>query len=383
MLKRHSSDGKGCGNTPGLISAFLFLLTTAVAIPSYAAQFPAVKIEPVVTELSSPWGLTQLPDSSWLITEKSGMIVHVNAAQQRTEHDNLPADIFIPGQGGLLDIELHPQFARNQFVYISFAAGNAEANRLTIARAKFSNDSFADWQVIFQVTPDKNTPVHYAGRLLFAPDGALLITSGDGFDYREHAQRKDSMLGKVLRISDWGEPLRDNPFYTGDGGAQDFIFTLGHRNPQGLVVDAETQTLYLNEHGPAGGDEINRLSPGTNYGWPVVTDGKDYSGANISPFSDYPNMTLPLVNWTPSIAPSSMVLYRGDMFPQLNGDFLVTALKTQRLHWVRLVGNEIIIDHPVVDSLQARLRDIHVGDDGAVYILTNGENASLLKMTPQ
>lgn len=359
------------------------LMSVCLASASVVAEtFPAVKIESLISELNQPWGLVQLPDSGWLITEKNGSIVWLDVDGNLQRTGSLPDGLYTAGQGGALDIALHPNFAENRWVYLSYASGDANANRLSIARASFKAGKFSDWQPIFDAMPDKDTPVHYAGRLVLTED-ALWVTSGDGFDYREQAQVVDSMLGKVLRMDDNGNPLASNPFYTSGGAPQDFVYTLGHRNPQGLVYDAKTQQLWLNEHGPAGGDEINLLDAGDNYGWPVVTLGKDYSGANISPFESYQGMRDPVVNWTPSIAPSSMVIYRGDMFPTLAGDFLVTALKTQRLHWVRIRDGEVLVDKPVVESLKQRLRDIEVGQDGALYILTNGENASLLRMSAE
>lgn len=353
------------------------------ASASVANSFPDVTLSSLHDEFSEPWALTQLPSGEWLVTEKSGSVVKLTESGEKQFYTDMPDNLYVAGQGGLMDIDLHPQFDKSPWIYISYAEGDAAANRLAIARAEYRKGQLGPWQTIFRATPDKNTPVHYAARLAFDAQGALLITSGDGFDFREQAQVADSMLGKVLRMSDDGKPLADNPLYTGEGKARDYVYTMGHRNAQGLVVDPLNGDVWLNEHGPAGGDEINQLYAGANYGWPVVTYGKDYSGANISPFERYPGMEMPLVDWTPSIAPSSMALYRGSLFEALQGDFLVTALKTKRLHWVRLKGDKVEINQPVVENLNHRLRDIHVGVDGAVYILTNGDRASLLKMVPR
>ena len=343
-------------------------------------EFPAVSVTTVKTGLTKPWAMTQLPDDRWLITEMTGRIVMLAEDGSSKDIGRVPADVFIAGQGGLLDIAVHPQFQQNRWIYISYAQGNAESNQLAVARTKLQGDLLEQWDMVFQVFPAKDTPVHYAGRLQFLPDNSLLLSSGDGFDYREDAQKMSSLLGKVIRISDQGKAMPDNPFYVGDGQAEDYIYSLGHRNPQGLAYDVANQVAILHEHGPAGGDEINVLKAGDNYGWPVVTDGKDYSGASISPFTDYPGMQLPDFNWTPSIAPSAMARYHGVMFPKLNGDLLVTALKTQRLYWVQMDGAKVFSVMPVVDSLNQRLREIHIGNDGAIYLLTDGENASLLKM---
>ncbi|MBT0585272.1 PQQ-dependent sugar dehydrogenase [Alteromonas oceanisediminis] len=363
-----------------LIALVLFVF---VGISSAVAQpvFPNVTVETVATGLRSPWALTQLPDGQWLISEKSGSIVLLSENNQKQYLGDVPPDIYVAGQGGLLDIELHPDFAQNGFVYITYAAGEPDANYLAIARAVYAQGSLAAWERLFSVNSLKDTPVHYAGRLAFLADGSLLVSVGDGFDYREDAQRNTSMLGKILRLSDTGEALADNPFYTGAGGPQDFIYSLGHRNMQGLVYDAKNNQVLAHEHGPAGGDEINVITAGANYGWPVVTRGKDYSGANISPFETYPGMVEPIVNWTPSIAPAGMVQYRGEELAELDGDLLITALKPPHFHWVRIQNGERLIQKPVVGSLAMRLRDVAVGQGGAVYLLTDGDDASLLRMT--
>ena len=362
--------------------AIYLTLSMAFSHASYGVEFPKVKIVTLKSDIRSPWGMTQLPDNTWLITEKAGTILTIDSDNQSSYIGDLPVDLYTAGQGGMLDILLHPDFTQNQWVYISYSAGSAEANQLVVARAKLKDNQLSAWETIFRVLPFKDTPVHYAGRMLFLADNSLLISSGDGFDYREDAQKLTSLLGKVIRISDLGMALDDNPFYIGDGGAHDFIFTLGHRNQQGLVYDPSQGLVILHEHGPAGGDEINFLKAGENYGWPVVTDGKDYSGANISPFSDYPGMRLPEYNWTPSIAPSAMSYYNASLFPSLAGDLLITALKTRRLYWAQLEQGKVTSVQPVVSQLKQRLREVDVGNDGAIYVLTDGENASLLKIIP-
>ena len=365
-----------------LRGAIWLMLSIALSHAIQATEFPDVEITTVKSDIRSPWGMTQLPDDTWLITEKAGTILQLNSDYEATYIGDLPHDLYTAGQGGMLDILLHPNFAQNQWVYISYAAGSAAANQLAVARAKLADNRLSAWESVFRVLPLKATPVHYAGRMQFLDDISLLVSSGDGFDYREDAQKMTSLLGKVIRISDDGKALADNPYYVGDGGTHDFVFTLGHRNQQGLVYDAAQQRIILHEHGPAGGDEINFLEAGENYGWPVVTEGKDYSGANISPFSDYAGMQLPAFNWTPSIAPSAMVYYDADLFPALKGDLLITALKTRRLYWAQLDNTDVTSVQPVVDQLEQRLREIHVGNDGAIYLLSDGESASLLRMTP-
>jgi glucose/arabinose dehydrogenase len=259
----------------------IFAFASIFAVNSYANTFPEVTLSSLHDEFAEPWALTQLPTDEWLVTEKSGSIVKLDAKGGKQFYTSMPSQLYVAGQGGLMDIELHPSFDQTPWVYISYAEGNAAANRLAIARAEYKNEQLGEWQIVFRATPDKDTPVHCAARLAFDADGALLVTSGDGFDYREQAQVVESMLGKVLRMTDDGDPLSDNPFYTGKDKASDYVYTLGHRNAQGLVVDPQNGDVWLHEHGPAGGDEINLLQAGANYGWPVVTEGKDYSGAGL------------------------------------------------------------------------------------------------------
>ncbi|WP_100643834.1 PQQ-dependent sugar dehydrogenase [Alteromonas facilis] len=368
--------------------AFLINAVISIGIQAHAntanEMFPEVSITPFHSSLINPWAIKQLPTEEWLITLKQGQIRLVSKdGEPLAEFTHMPDDLYVAGQGGLMDVALHPDFNQKPFVYITYAEGTADANHLAVARATYTQKTLGDWEVIFRAEPDRATPVHYAGRMAFLADSSLLVTSGDGFDYREQAQVKSSHLGKVLRMSDSGTPLADNPYYKGNGSPIDYVYTLGHRNAQGLEVDSTSNLIYLNEHGPAGGDEINILRAGQNYGWPVVTQGKDYSGANITPFDDYPGMRAPIVNWTPSIAPSSMTVVHGDLYSALEGDLLVTSLAAKRLYWVRIVNQKSVFAMPVVDDLQQRLRDIHMGLDGAVYILTDGPEASILKMLPK
>lgn len=344
-------------------------------------QISAVKAEYGVnvlhSDLDAPWAMAQLPDGRWLVTERSGNLVLLEGNEKKII-SGVP-DVFYAGQGGLLDVALHPDFALNNQVYLSYAKGNAEQNALSLFKAKLNLgtltlESGAD---IFTVSPKKDTPVHYAGRIAFMSDGALLLTSGDGFDYRESAQLKHSQLGKILRMNDEGEPLPDNPFYSDPDAA--YVWSLGHRNPQAILLDASTNTVFSHEHGPAGGDEINIIEKGKNYGWPVITNGKDYSGANISPFIEYPGMQQPLLDWTPSIAPSDMLLYRGQKFPELTGHLLVTTLKTRELRVVKLAQITVTEHLSLLTALQERFRAIEQDSEGNILMLT--DSGKMLALT--
>jgi len=242
-----------------------------------------------------------------------------------TEISGVP-HTYVAGQGGFFDVVLHPDFATNQTIYLSYAHGTPKANGTAITRGRLEGSVLVEAQQILLVEPLKDTPQHYGGKMLFLADGTLLVSTGDGFDYREKAQALGSELGKVLRINDDGTLPGNNPFCDGSGQR---VWTYGHRNPQGLVADSEG-TVYLHEHGPRGGDEINILEPGKNYGWPAITHGVNYSGARVSPFTTAEGMEQPLVYWVPSIAPSGMAWYDGEAFPDWRGDLFVGALVDMR-----------------------------------------------------
>jgi glucose/arabinose dehydrogenase len=296
----------------------------------------------------------------------------------RESIDGVPPSYFA-GQGGLLDVVLHPKFDSNQVIYLSYAHGTPGANATAITRATLRGKQLENAEQILLVSPHKDTPQHYAGRMLFLPDGTLLLTVGEGFDYRETAQDIENEMGKILRINDDGSIPDDNPF-TNEKSRR--IWSYGHRNAQGLVFDADNEVLYMHEHGPRGGDEINVVLPRKNYGWPAITYGMDYSGAHVSPFTAAEGMEQPLLHWTPSIAPSSMALYTGEDFPQWRGDLLIGALVDKEVRRVDLEDGEVVGQESLFSELDARIREVSLGNDGRLYLLTDGEGAQLLRVDP-
>jgi glucose/arabinose dehydrogenase len=361
----------------------LFVLTVVV-FPTTADKLKEIsnyQIEEVLSEISYPSSIAFAGGDRFFITEKEGRLRVFAKGVLSEPVSGLPTDIFNIGQGGLLDVALHPDHQDNGWIYLSYSSGTPDANRLTIARAKLSNGSLLDLQKIFTVSPDKDTPVHFGGRMAFLPDNSLLLSSGDGFDYRESAQKMDSLLGKIIRMNDDGSVPKNNPFSTQNvGSIADLIFSKGHRNPQGLVYDPVRKVIFSNEHGPAGGDEINIIHPGTNYGWPVVTLGMDYIGARISPFTEYPGMQQPLVNWTPSIAPSGMTVYYGKMFPELEGDLLSSTLVSKEVRWVQLNKQQLIGQTSLFSELKQRIRDVRVHPDGSLYLLIDSEQGKVIRI---
>ncbi|MEM9056051.1 MAG: PQQ-dependent sugar dehydrogenase [Pseudomonadota bacterium] len=342
---------------------------------SVAAQAP-YRLSEVVGGLSYPWCVAFLPDGGYLVTERPGTLKRVDAGAARGIA-GVP-QVYAKSQGGLFDVLLDPDFASNLRVYLSYAHGTPDANALRIARATLGPEALTDVEVIFEAAPSKDTPVHYGGRLAFLPDGTLIATTGDGFDYREAAQRLDNLLGKTVRLNQDGSIPANNPF-VGRAGARAEIWTWGHRNAQGLVVDAATGTVYQHEHGPRGGDELNVLKAGDNYGWPVITWGIDYSGARISPFTERAGMRQPLTQWTPSIAPAGLTQYRGDAFPAWQGDLFVAALVERSVRRVRLRDGAVLEQELLFTELDERLRDVRTGPDGCLYLLTDSADGRLLK----
>ena len=363
----------------GLLSALVLSLSLANA---EELSFPAYEVETIAKDLDFPWSLAFLPDGNLLVTERSGQIRMVSAGSVSEPLSGLPNNIYAKGQGGVLDVVLHPDYGSNGWLYLSYVVGSDDKNALQVMRAKLSGNQLTQQQTIFTVSPFKDTPVHFAGRMTFLPDNSLLITSGDGFDYREDAQRLNNLLGKVIRVNDDGSVPANNPFLSEDADSlSNYVFSYGHRNAQAILYDPVRSVIFSNEHGPDGGDELNVIQAGVNYGWPVITYGNDYIGGRISPFTEYPNMQQPLLDWTPSIAPSGMVVHSGDMFKTLNGDFLVSVLKFKEVRWVQMLGMKVVGQVSLFKELGQRIRDVRVHSDGSIYILTDSENGSILRIT--
>ena len=365
----------------GKQSLYCITLLSLLAFSCHAsAELPTQQYtaSTLATGLNSPWSMVKLPNNTWLITERDGHVVIIKKNQQTRVKINFEG-LYVAGQGGLLDVVLSPNYSESQEIIFTYAQGELDANRLVIAKATFDGAQFSTPKIIYKVVTDKGTPQHYSGRALVLPDNTLLFSSGDGFDYREQAQVITSQLGKTLRINLNGTIPSDNPFISHKNANAHAIYSLGHRNLQGLVYDYDTKQIISHEHGPAGGDELNYLTAGTNYGWPVITNGDDYSQARISPFRDYPGMAQPTVDWTPSIAPSGMAYYGANhaAFPSLQRHVLITTLVDKKLYSVNLANGEYTQTH-IFPEATGRLRDVFVTAEGNVVILTDGKEAKLM-----
>lgn len=349
---------------------------------SHAARSSDYHLVTVADGLDFPWSVTFLPDGQLLVTERTGQLRRISASGMVGPPITGIPPVLARSQGGLFDVVLHPDFAMNQWVYVSFARGELRANATSIVRGRLQADALLDVETIFTVKPLKGTPVHYGGRFTFLPDGTIVLTTGDGFDYREEAQNMASQLGKTVRINDDGSIPDDNPF-VGRANADPAVWTSGHRNAQGLAMDPATGVLYLHEHGPRGGDELNVLSAGKNYGWPVITHGIDYTGARISPYTEMPGLEQPLKYWVPSIAPSGLAVYRGDLFPQWDGDLFVGALVDREVRRISMQDGRPAGEERLFSELGERIRDVRTGPRGHLYIVTDGSPGKILRVEPK
>ena len=343
--------------------AQLLCLSGLFAGPSQAQDY---QVSTLATGLDKPWSITAIDEGNYLVTEKSGRLVRLDADGSVITIEGTPP-IYFANQGGLLEVLADPDFVNNKLIYLSFAGGEKSANRTTVVKAALDGDTLSDVRTILEVSPDKEGPAHYGGKLAFLPDGTLLVSVGEGYKYREEAQNLEWELGKLLRINTDGTAPADNPF----PDTAPKVLSYGHRNPQGLVYDTDTQRILMMEHGPKGGDELNHIVPGRNYGWPAITYGVDYSGAVISPFTEADGMEQPLEYWVPSIGPSGLAIYRGDLFPEWQGDLLLGSLINQEMRRLKLDGTSVIEDEAVFPEIKGRVRDVRVLTDGSIVTVTD------------
>jgi glucose/arabinose dehydrogenase len=320
--------------------------------------------------LANPWALAFLPGGDMLVTERPGRLRLIRDGRLEREPLAGTPKVAARGQGGLLDVVLHPDFARNRLLYLSYAGDGEGGAGTEVMRARLGDGRLDEGKVIFRVEPKTGGGNHYGSRMVFAPDGTLFISTGDRFTFRDKAQTLDNHLGKIIRVKDDGAVPDDNPF-KGRAGAKPEIFSYGHRNTQGLALRPGTSQIWQHEHGARGGDELNLLKPGVNYGWPKITFGVDYSGAIISDKTEAPGMEQPVVQWTPSIAPSGMAFYEGDKIPAWKGDLFVGALALTHLRRIRLNGDRVAEQEVLLDDLGERIRDVRSGPDGFLYLVTD------------
>lgn len=373
-------------------SFIVLACATALSAPAFAQTYETergpVTIEPFVEGLQYPWGLVFLPDESMLVTERSGSLRHVTADGQISEPIAGVPEVVFEGQGGLLDVALDPEFETNRYVYLSFAEAGEEpgTNSTAVARGVLSEDmtELADVEIIFSQQPKLPSTLHFGSRLTFDNDGYLFITTGERSDaeFRVQAQDLDSHLGKVIRILPDGTVPEDNPFVDTEGALPE-IWSYGHRNMQGADLHPETGQLWVAEHGPRGGDELNKIVEGGNFGWPLLTEGTEYSGAPIDPPEELPEDLIEAERtWVPSPAPSGLLFYTGGMFPEWQGDAFMGALAGTELIRIDMDGEEVIGDEFLFgDEFPHRVRDVVQGPDGAIYLVTDAEQGQILRLS--
>jgi glucose/arabinose dehydrogenase len=337
----------------------------------------------VVAGLAHPWSVAFLPDGRMLITERPGRLRLLGRDGKLDPRPvaGLPAGVAEHGQGGLLDVVLHPKFAENAWVYLSYAARDGSGVGTEVARGKLAGDRLTDVQPIFRMQPKSGGGRHFGSRLVFDREGYLFITLGDRGE-QERAQRLDDHAAKIVRLHDDGRVPADNPFAQ-RAGTKPEIWSLGNRNVQGAALHPRTGALWAHEHGPQGGDEVNVIRAGGNYGWPVITYGANYgTGTKIGEGTAKPGMAQPVHYWVPSIAPSGMAFYDGDRFPRWKGDLFVGALRDQMLVRLKLDGEKVIKEERMLKGTFGRIRDVRAAPDGLLYLLTDESDGKLIRLEP-
>lgn len=342
-----------------------------------------LKIETIADGLQNPWSLVFLPDGSMLVDERPGRIRIIRDGKLLADPVANSPETYANNQAGYFDLALDPDFAANRTLYLAYNAGSKEASTLRVISATFDGAALSNIKTIFEAAPTRATTANLGGRILFLADGTMLVSVGDGFDFREEAQKLDNDFGKIVRINKDGSIPEDNPF-VGKKDARPEIWSYGNRNPEGLALSADG-TVFETEHGPRGGDEINIIRKGANYGWPLATYGIDYSGARITPFTEYPGTVQPLKYWTPSPAPSGLAVYSGDLFPEWTGDLFAGAMAEKSLHHITMQDGKPIGDERYL--IGERVRDVRNGPDGAIWVTTEDHGGApvgkVLRLTPQ
>ena len=362
----------------GILLAIAQATAPAQTVKSAEHEFRVVTI---VEGLTHPWGLAFLPDGRMLVTERPGRLRIVKDGKLDPQAVSGVPQVAVHGQGGLLDVALHPRYAENNFVYLSYAARGSDGVGTEVARGKLAGNRLDNVQVIFRQQPKGTSGNHFGSRLVFDRAGFLYITLGDRGE-KERAQTPGDHAGSVIRVHDDGRVPADNPF-VGKPGWKPEKFTLGNRNMQGAALHPQTGLLWTHEHGPQGGDEINVIRAGVNYGWPVITYGVNYGiGTKIGEGTAKPGMAQPLHYWVPSIAPSGMAFYTGDKFPRWRGDLFVGALKDRLLVRLRLDGEKVVREERLLKGRLGRIRDVRSGPDGYIYLLTDESAGVLARLEP-
>lgn len=361
-------------------TAVMLAAPACVTAQTWSSSEATFRLDTVAQGLEHPWSLAFLPDGDVLVTERAGRLRVIRDGTLLPEPVQGLPELVVSGQGGLLDVLLHPEFRQNNTLFLSYAHRSPAGMTTRVARAELNGNRLTSVEVIFEALPRSGTSRHFAGRMAFDAQGNLYIAVGDRGEM-DRAQDTSDDAGGVHRITPEGKPAPGNPFLN-DSQANDTLFTYGNRNIQGMTVHPETGAIWTHEHGPRGGDEINILRAGTNYGWPEITYGIDYSGLPISLDTKQPGMAQPLHYWDPSIAPSGMAFYTGTLFPQWQGDLFVGALKMQKLVRLEIVDGKVTEEEDLLTDLGERIRAVNMGPDGALWLLTDAPRGNVYRMVP-
>ena len=335
--------------------------------PEIALDSGEVTFEQVMDDLDIPWGMVFLPDGDILVTERSGEILRVSNWQVAAKLEGVP-EVYERGQGGLLDIELHPDFENNSLLYLSYSSseGSGKGGNTAIMKAKLEGNTLMDQVVLYKATPNTTQSAHFGSRLEFDKEGYLYFSIGDRHSRDVNPQDITRDGGKIYRIHDDGRIPDDNPFLD-QNGAKTAIYSYGHRNPQGMALNPVTGDIWTHEHGPQGGDEVNLIRAGKNYGWPVISYGVNYGGGAFAEGTSKPGMEQPVIHWTPSIAPSGMTFITGDKYPGWEGNMIAGSLKFNYLVLCTVKGNSVVSQEIIAEDI-GRVRNVKQAPDGYLYV---------------
>ena len=371
--------------TAAILSSTSLLIATGTRgeNSSFASSAGQLEVQAVASGLVNPWSLAFLPDGRMLVTERPGRMRLVTPEGQLSPPLKGVPEVFVSGQGGLLDVIIDKSYAQNKTIYFCFAERTGGGGRTAVARAKLNdgNGRLDEVKVIFRQEGALSSGNHYGCRIVQANDGNLFVTLGEHFSYRDEAQNLGNHLGKLIRITPDGAAPADNPF-VGRADAKPEIWSYGHRNEQGLAINPASGDLWEIEHGPRGGDEVNIIGKGKNYGWPVIGYGIDYSGAKIHDSTSKSGMEQPIKYWVASIAPSGMTFYTAKLFPKWTGSLFTGALAGKMLVRLSLNGNAVTGEERLLQNLNERIRDVRQGPDGALWLLTDNSAGRILRVSP-
>jgi aldose sugar dehydrogenase len=356
-------------------------MAASPAAQTYRSQEHAFRIVKLAEGLEHPWSAAFLPDGRILVTERAGRLRVIAGGRLEPKPIGGLPEVTEHGQGGLHDVVLHPKFEANRLVYLAYAARGADGVGTELARARLGEGRLENLEVLFRQSPKGYAGQHFGGRIVFDRAGYLYLTLGDRGD-RDRAQHPDDHAGSVIRLHDDGRVPKDNPF-AGKPGWKPEKFTLGNRNMQGAALNPASGELWTHEHGPQGGDELNVMRAGVNYGWPVITYGRNYGlGTRIGEGTAKPGMAQPLYYWVPSIAPSGMAFYAGERFPRWKNDLFIGALRDRMLVRLELDGEKVVAEERLLQGVLGRIRDVRSGPDGYLYLLTDERDGMLVRLEP-